>query len=200
MEEKLQVLLDRIREEGVEQARRKADQLVQEAQAKADETVATAEQKAAKIMEDARAEADAHRRNVEAELKLSIQQATDALKQEITSLVTTKAVDAPLKSAFQDGDFLKNFILQLVQKWSPEEGLALQLPADRQQALIEFFEQQTHDTLGQELMVQPVASMRDGFRLGPADGSYVLSFTSDDFAAFFAEYLRPQTKKILFEK
>ena len=39
-----------------------------------------------------------------------------------------------------------------------------------------------------------------GFKIGPRDGGYQISFTADDFTSLIGEYLRPATKKILFGK
>jgi V/A-type H+-transporting ATPase subunit E len=42
--------------------------------------------------------------------------------------------------------------------------------------------------------------MKSGFKVGPADGSYVISFTDEDFNNFFKAYLRPKSTELLFEK
>ncbi len=199
MEDKLQVLLERIREEGVEEARKESQRLIQEAQIQAEKRIAMAEKKAEDILNEARTEAAQHRRNVEAELKLSIQQAVDALKQEITGLITTETVERPLKTAFSEEDFLKKLILKLTEQWSPAEDLALELSTEEQKELTEYFQEQTHQVLTKGLEVKPTPGLTNGFRLGPANGGYVLSFTDEDFNAFLGEFLRPKVKQLLFE-
>ena len=37
-----------------------------------------------------------------------------------------------------------------------------------------------------------------GFRIGPKDGGYFISFTDETFNELISEYLRPATKKLLF--
>ena len=37
-----------------------------------------------------------------------------------------------------------------------------------------------------------------GFKIGPKEGGYFVSFTDETFNELIAEYLRPATKKILF--
>ena len=199
MEQKLQQLLERIRAEGVEKAREEADAELAQAREKADRILAEAEQKAASLKQRAEKEAAEHRQNVEAELKLSVQQAVDALQQRIADLVTAQAIGQPVEKAFQDAEFIKKLIDQLVQKWSPEEdGLALDLADGYGQQLLDYFQQQSQHTMQQGLEIKPTPAMRDGFRLGPQDGRYVLSFQSEDFRQFFAEYLRPHTRRLLF--
>ena len=48
--------------------------------------------------------------------------------------------------------------------------------------------------------VKNVKGLANGFKIGPKDGGYQLSFTADDFTGLVGEYLRPATKKILFGK
>ena len=38
----------------------------------------------------------------------------------------------------------------------------------------------------------------NGFRIGPKDEGYLISFTDEDFKAIISEYLRPKTRKLLF--
>lgn len=201
MEQKLQQLLERIRAEGVEKARKEADEHLSEAREKAERILSEAREKATEIKEQARKEADEHRQNVAAELKLSVQQSVDALQQRITELVTTKALEQPVEEAFQDEDFIKKLIDQLVEKWSPEEdGLTLDLADSYGEKLLDYFAQQSKQTMQNGLTVKPTPAMREGFRLGPKDGRYVLSFQSGDFKQFFAEYLRSHTRAMLFEQ
>jgi len=200
MEQKLQQLLERIRAEGVEKAQQEADELLAKAREKADRILAEAEKKAASLKKEAEKEAADHRQNVEAELKLSVQQSVDALQQRIAGLVTMQAIGQPVEEAFQDADFIKKLIDQLVQKWSPEEdGLSLDLAEGYGQELLDYFAGQSRKTMQNGLDIKPTSSMRDGFRLGPQDDRYVLSFQSEDFKQFFAEYLRPHTRTLLFD-
>ena len=40
--------------------------------------------------------------------------------------------------------------------------------------------------------------MKGGFKIGPADGSYKISFSEDDFENFFKSFLRPKTIEMLY--
>jgi V/A-type H+-transporting ATPase subunit E len=201
MEEKLQSLLERIREEGVEKAREEADRLVREAERKAEHIRGEAEQQARHIREQAEADAESHKRNVEAELKLSAAQAISALEQKITNLVAAKTLGKPTEEAFADTGFLKRLIEQLIAKWEPTgEDVALQLAPDQQEELYRYVDEQVRKELQNGLEINPAPGMRNGFRIGPADGRYVVSFTSEDFKAFFTEHLRPHIKNLLFDE
>jgi len=114
-------------------------------------------------------------------------------------MVTAKATEPPTNEAFQDKDFLKGIIQSLIEHWQKEgQGTALRLSPDREKELYEYFEARAQQSLQEGLAVKPDPKLSQGFRIGPEDGSYVVSFTEEDFQAFFADFLRPRTKELLY--
>ena len=204
MEKKLQTLLDKLYEEGVAKGQEVASAVVKDAEQKAAKILEEAKQEAAAIRKQAQEEAEETKRNTISELQLSGRQAIGALQQEISQLITTKAVSDPLQTAFSDGTFLKDIINQLVDNWQPSgDGsmdLALLLPPEKEETLYQYFEQKARDLMNKGLQVEVNERLNNGFRIGPADGSYVVSFTEEDFEHFFMDYLRPRAKELLYGK
>ena len=199
MEQKLQSLLEKIQQEGVDKGQEVANSLINDAEQKAEDIVAAAERRAEEIQKQAEQEAEELKRNVTSELKLSAQQTVEALQQRITHLVNTKATASPTQEAFQDKDFLKGIIQSLIEHWQKEvEGATLRLSPEREKELYDYFSARAQDSLKEGLTVKPDSKLSEGFRIGPADGSYVVSFTEADFQAFFADFLRPRTKELLY--
>ncbi|MEQ8705645.1 MAG: hypothetical protein RIC19_17085 [Phaeodactylibacter sp.] len=199
MEQKLQSLLEKIQQEGVDKGQEVANTLINDAEQKAEDIVMAAEGRAEEIRKQAEQEAEELKRNVTSELKLSAQQTVEALQQRITDLVTAKATEAPTQEAFKDKAFLKGVIESLIGHWKKEEqGVALHLSPEREKELYDYFSARTQDSLNEGLTVKPALQLSEGFRIGPADGSYVVSFTEEDFQAFFADFLRPRTKALLY--
>ena len=79
-------------------------------------------------------------------------------------------------------------------------GLDVILPESKQNALEQAFTNEAVKNLSKGIEVKNVKGLANGFRIGPRDGGYQLSFTGDDFTDLIGEYLRPATKKILFGK
>lgn len=199
MEQKLQSLLEKIQQEGVDKGQEVANSLVNDAEQKAKEIVSAAERHAEEIRKQAAQEAEELKRNVTSELKLSAQQTVEALQQRITDLVTAQATAAPVEGAFKDKDFLKGVIESLIGQWQQDgQGAALHLSPEREKELYEYFSARAQESLKAGLVVKPAPTLSEGFRIGPADGSYVVSFTEADFQAFFADFLRPRTKSMLY--
>lgn len=199
MEQKLQSLLEKIQQEGVDKGQEVANSLINDAEQKAEDIVTAAQRRAEEIRKQAEQDAEELKRNVTSELKLSAEQTVEALQQRITELITAKATTAPTQAAFSDKAFLKGVIQSLIEQWQQDgQGAALHLSPEREKELFDFFSARAQESLKEGLVVKPAPSLAEGFRIGPANGSYVVSFTEEDFQAFFADFLRPRTKKLLY--
>ncbi|MFO7613547.1 MAG: hypothetical protein R6W71_02805 [Bacteroidales bacterium] len=201
MENKLQELTSKIYKEGIAKAREEADQIMAAANKDADELRAKAKEEAAKIIENAEKEARELRRNTESEVKLSARQAIAAIKQEITALVTAKVAGGPVKEAFRDKDFLKKIIETTIKNWSPGKeayDLQLLLPREDEKTLGEYFTEKQKQLLNGTLEVKFDDNLDAGFKIGPKDGRFLISFTDEDFENFFKAYLRPRTTQLLY--
>lgn len=201
MESKLQELTSRIYNEGIEKANKEAAAILEKAQQEAEKILVNATKEAERLQDAARHEAEELRKNVANEVKMSARQSLSAIKQQITSLITTRLVAEPVKEAFKDKDFVKNVIETVIKNWDPKSGnleLALTLPKEDELKLSSWFEAKTHEMLKAKLKVEFDDKMSSGFRIGPGDKSYVLSFTDQDFENFFKNYLRPRTTKLLY--
>lgn len=202
MENKLQALTQRIYEEGVEKARTEAAAILADAQKKAEEIVTAARRDAEKTRHLAQQEAETLRKNVASEIRLSGRQALNSIKQEIAEIVTLRATAVPLNEAIGDPDFLKKIIVTALKNWNPAgdsgDHLALILPAEAQQNLDHYLEAEVKKQLSKGIELSFDKSIESGFRIGPADGSYIVSFSEKDFDNLFREYLRPKTIQLLF--
>ncbi len=204
MEDKLHLLTKKIYDEGVGKARKEASEILAEARKKADAMVAEAQKNAQSIQEQAQKEADELKNNVTSEIRLSARQAISALKQEIANIVTFQANAVPLNKAIQDQDFLKRVIEIAVKNWSQNgqtnADLSLILPEDIKGNLDVYLQTEVKEQLDKGLELHFSKNIESGFRIGPADGSYVVSFSEKDFDNLFREYLRPKTIELLFGK
>ncbi len=201
MEKKLQELTEKIYSEGVEKAKVEAENIVKEAKEKAEKELNDAQNEAKKIIEDANKKSDEIKRNGESEMKLAAKQALSEVKQKITDIITTGVISENAKAAMDDKEFVKGLIESSIKSLSSEGATDLEviLPDDKKSELAEYLKSNAGKLLKGELVVSLNNEMANGFKIGPADGSYKMSFTDDDFANFFKRYLRPKTITLLFE-
>jgi len=202
MNDKIQALTSKLYREGVEKGEEKASAIVKEAQDKAREVVAGAEARAEALMAKAAGDAENLRRNVEAELRLAGVQAVDNLRQRIVRLVSLKTVEDPVGNSFMEPAVVSDFIRLVLQNWKAGQGpspdLICLLPENKRKELEQSVRKAAAEFLAKGVEIRFSPSLKGGFRVGPKDGSYLISFTDEDFKEFFSLYLRPRTKAMLF--
>ena len=202
MQNKLQDLTDRLYNEGLAKGRMEADALLEKARQEAQEIVARAQEEADAIRAAAEKDAAETRTMVEGDLKMAASQAISALKQQVENMVVAEAVAKPVGAALSDEHFVNDLIAMVVRSFNAAnpDGVALEviLPAAAQKELELAGRNEALKKLSEGIEVKNVKGLANGFRFGPKDGGYRLSFTADDFTGLVGEYLRPATKKILF--
>lgn len=194
--EKIQELTEKIYREGVEKGQAEADRLVAEARRQAEQILANARQQAETIEADARKavkELDEHTR---AELKMYAGQALNALKSEITTVVSDKLAAEAVARLAADKDFLGRFLVEVAGKWAAGEGLVVSsIHAD---ALKAYVAAHAKSLLDKGLTIEKVNGKEALFSIAPADGSYKVNFGTAEFENYLKEFFRPQLIEMLF--
>jgi V/A-type H+-transporting ATPase subunit E len=202
MDQKIQELTEKIYKEGVEKGEARAKDVIAEAEGKAASIVKDAKAEAEKIVADAKKQAEDLKRNTESELKLSGGQAVAAIKNRIVGLVTAKVIDGSASAALSDPATLKDFVSVVISNWKMSEGetprLEVLLSAEKQGDLEKAFNIGASGALSDGVNVTFSKDVKAGFKIGPADGTFKVSLTDEDFNEFFKEYLRPRTRAYLF--
>lgn len=202
MENKLQELTQKLYNEGVEKANEEADKILAEAKSEADKLKQVAEKDAQKIIADAEQKSVEIKKSLDAELNLAAKQTIRTVKQKITDMIVSKVIDEPVKKAFDDVKFVKEIIETVVKNWNPQKNetidLSVLLSADIEKEFAKFFTAKSGKELNANLELSFSDTIKGGFKVGPADGSYKISFSEEDFENFFKSYLRPRTIEMLY--
>lgn len=202
MENKLQELTQKLYNEGVEKANVEAEKILADAKAEVEKMKQNAEKEAEKIIAAAEQKSTEIKKNVDAELNLAAKQTVRTVKQQVTDMIVSKVIDEPVKKAFDEVKFVKEIIETVVKNWDPKKGeaidLSVLLPADLEKEFATFFTAKTGKELNANIELSYNDNIKGGFKVGPADGSYKISFSEEDFENFFKSYLRPKTIEMLF--
>ena len=116
-------------------------------------------------------------------------QTISSLRQQIENIIITKAVSPDVKAALADAELIKSLITTVAK---------VILPASMQKELGTWFEKKAAAVMGEGVTVTFSRQIAGGFKIGPADGSYKISFADGDFESILTQYLRPATRKLLF--
>lgn len=202
MQNKLQELTDKLYNEGLSKGKKEAEEMKSAAARESEKIIEDARKQAAKIIESARKESEDIKLRVQNDLKMASNQTVAAVKQEVEKLVITKAVAPAVKQGMEDAEFIKSVIVTLAQAFNASDaapqGLEVVLPASMQKELAKLFKGKAIEVLGEGAELTYSKQLAGGFKIGPKDGGYMISFAENDFENTLIEYLRPATKKLLF--
>lgn len=200
MENKLQELTQRIYQEGVNKANEEAKAILDKAKAEAEHIIKSAQKQAGDIVAKATEEASTLRKNTESELNMSVKQTVNAVKQQIQDLITAKSAEG-IKDILRDDNFLRQILEITINHWLKETqaaDLTVILPQDKQIELEKFFQAKAQQHLNNGLELRFSNQIKGGFKIGPKDGRYVISFTDEDFENLFKAFARPKLRTLLF--
>ena len=183
MENKIQELTDRIYREGVEKGNEEAQKIIARSQEEAKKIVDDAQRKAEMLIAAARKSANDLEDNTKSELKLFADQAVNALKSEIASLITDKVVVNSVDNFIKDKNYFNAFVVSL---------------ATDAEELKKYFGVKAKNLLDEGVEIKQVNGIKTLFSISPADGSYKVNFGEEEFMNYFKEFLRPQIVEMLF--
>ena len=194
--DKIQELTSKLYSEGVEKGKEEADKIIAEAKQSEHKILEDAKKEAEYIVSTADKQTSELKRQTESELKMYASQASEALKTEITNLVTDTLSVNNVKVATEDKTFMQKLIVDLVQNWSKNEKLTIGVAnADE---LKNYISANAKNLLDKGLNIESVNGIKTGFTLSPEDGSYKVKFGEEEFIEYFKEFLRPQIRQMLF--
>jgi len=203
MTNSIRELTEKIYTEGVVKANTEAEKIISDAKKVAEEIIRSANQEKEIIFRQATAEAEDVKRKVNSEIKLATLKMISNLKQNIADLVVTKQVDSFGSSAFNDEKFVKELILLVIQNWTKkgmkESGLNMLVPQNEEKKIAAYFENKLIEQLNNGIDIKVDPNIKNGFKIGPKDGNYIVSFTGEDFENYFKSYLKEKTWKLIFD-
>ena len=200
MQNKLQELTDRLYNEGLSKGKQEGEELLAKAKVQADEMIAKAQAEAAQIVAAAQKQAEEIMTKTASDIKMASSQSLAATKKDIETLVVGKMTDEAVKKALTSADYVKEIIKAVAEKFTTEGpvDLSIVLPEALKKDLEPFVTKELAKILGAGVEASFSKKVSGGFKIGPKDGGYFVSFTDETFNQLISEYLRPTTKKILF--
>ena len=202
MDNKLQELTDKLYNEGLSKGKQEAEALKAAAAKESEQIISEARKEADRILEAARKEAEELRIRVEGDIRMASSQTISAIRQQIENIIITKAVSAGVEQNLEDPELIKTLLVTIAKAFNAADpvpaGLDVVLPASLQKELGAWFEKKAAAVMGEGVSVNFTRQIAGGFRIGPRDGGYMISFAEGDFESILTEYLRPATRKLLF--
>ena len=200
MQNKLQELTDKLYNEGLSKGKQEGEEILAKAKAQAEEIVAKAQAEAAQILAAAQKQSEEIKTKTASDVKMAANQSIAATRKDIETLIVGKMTDEAVKKALSTPDFIKEIIKAVAEKFTTDGPveLALILPESLKKDLEPFVTKELATILNAGVEASFSKKVSGGFKIGPKEGSYFISFTEETFNQLISEYLRPTTKKLLF--
>lgn len=194
MEIKLENLIAKLKQEGIEAAQKEAAAIIQRANEEANTILNKAQAEAQQIISAAKQEAQKLQNNAEAAIRQAARDTVLVTKENLSRLfdrVFTTAIAHQLRP---------NFLIELIRK-VVETNLGQKLeftvsPADCEQ-LQQLLLQEVNADLKDVIVLKPERSISAGFRVRRIDENLYYDLTDESIAAFLKEYLNPAIRQIL---
>ena len=193
---KLEELTEKIYAEGVEKGNQEAQEIIARAEEKAAQIIAAAEQTAKNRVAEAEQKAAELDKNTRSELRMFAEQSVNALRTEVTNLLTGRIAQDNVKAATQDPKFMQQVILKMAETMAKDGHVAIE--AKDAEALNNYFAQNAKALLDKGVSIEQVKGLKTDFQIRAGKGGYKLAFGNDEFVAYFKEFLRPGLAEMLF--
>ena len=197
MELDLNNLINKIKEEGVEQAEKDAGNIISHAQEKALEIIKGAESKKADIIKDGEKDAGNFRKSAEAAVKQAARDVLLGLRGKISELFTRVVKDNI--SGELTPDVLKEVIVSAVRNFRKGGALDIEVlvsKKDRDKLQKSLFSALAKD-LKTHLTITGASGIEKGFRIGEKGKDSYFDFTGEAISESFARYLNPKLLETL---
>jgi V/A-type H+-transporting ATPase subunit E len=195
MDVKLENLIERIKQEGVEGAQKTSEEMLKKAQKEAEGIVKEAKKEAEKIIEDAKQQTDRMKKSSETDLKQAVRDSELLMRERFSALfdsVFKKEVSGTLKPGF-----LKEIILKIVDKWLKNPNIDIELSEEDKKELEKLLFTSIKKDLKKTITIHASSDVNKGFRIGQKGEDVYYDFSDETIASLLKKFLNPRLIEIL---
>ena len=194
MEQQIQDLVDSIRKEGIEEARREKEAILADARAEADRILSSAREKAYAMVEEATKECALRQQSAKASLAQAARDVSLALKNTINKELGAILGDS-IASAL-DKDLISRIVSSAVDAGLKDADIVVSAPDA--EALVKALRSSLADKLKNGLALK-VGSGRTGLVIQSRDGSGYIDLSADEMAELIRPCLSDAVKAQVFD-
>ena len=195
MEVKLDNLIEKIRQEGIEEAREAADEILVTAKQEAESIVTKANEDAQQAVDEARCQATGFREDAEIALKNAARDVELLLKDRVSELF-----DRVLRGHISETlspEFMKGLIVQIVSRWSADEEVEVVLSEDDGEKLEALLLSGLKEEVRNPITIRTSSRLSSGFRVGLKGEDVWYDFSDEAISEALKAQLTPRLRAIL---
>jgi V/A-type H+-transporting ATPase subunit E len=201
--EKLQELIETLKQQGVQKGEETASQIIESSRKQADDIIRKAESEAKAIVSYANMESDQVLKRLKSSMEMAASQFVGNLKRVVEENFLSIPLKAKLTEDLSNPDYLKELMTEFVKSYAADPShseIKLLLPANTQEELKNFaielmgsYYKGDGDKLSLVLESQGI---KFGFQVDRKDGNVRFDFTDDAFLSLFKEFLTPKFREL----
>lgn len=198
MDVQLQVLIDKIKQDGIASAKAEADKIISDSEKKAESIIAEAQNKAAEIIKNAKLETERLQKASDEAITQAgrnmLLSFKDSLVNELDGLIQAETEKA------ESTKVLEKLVPETVKAWvknSDASELSVLLSEKDLKDLEKSFTAELKAEIAKGLEIKPDKTLSAGFRIGVKNGAAYYDYSAESLAEMFAAYLNPKVAGLL---
>ncbi len=195
MNVKLDSLIEKIKADGVDAAKKQAEEIIATANKDADEIIKKAKDKAAQYEKNAESEAKSYQKNAEIAIKQAARDTVLVLKEKITAILEQALLTDIDKTMNQD--FLKDLIVKIAGVWAKDGDVEVLVNGMNVDALMAELKSALGNSVKSTIEVKLDRKISKGFRIGKKGDNLFYDFTDESILEALRIFLNPKLAEIL---
>ncbi|MFH1202004.1 MAG: hypothetical protein V1674_03840 [Candidatus Omnitrophota bacterium] len=197
MDIKLESLIEKIKKDGIQEAKKTSKDIIDQAKLEANQIIEQARRQAQDTAREAQKEAQKSKHNTEDSLRQASRDLILVLKEELAHLF-----DRILKQEISrdlSPEFLKQLITKMIDKWTPKEGVSLEVVLSKKDK--EDLEKLLLSSLKTEVKkgieIKIGQTIDKGFSIGIKGENLYYDFTDESILEALKQFLNPAISEML---
>ena len=193
MEVRLENLIEKIKKEGVDSAKKQADDIIVKAKADAVKIIENAKTEAEQIKGDAKKSANEFQLNAEASVQQAARDTILSLKEKIKAMFERVLIDKTGQSMAFDEGFMKDLVWRVVDGWAQGKEvsvLANDVDVDKLKKMIA-------SEFKKDIEIKLDNKISSGFHVGIKGDDLTYDFTDESIAEALKLFLNPKLNALL---
>lgn len=197
MEMQLNSLIEKIKKEGIAEARVKSEEIIEQAEQKKTAIIKDAQETAETIVKEAENKAAKLKDNSQKAIAQAVRDVTLSLKEEIKNLF-----DAILKKEIQHSisdEFIAKLLLRIAENWSKDRKASLEVMVNQKdkKSLEKLMLSKFKSELSSGIIFRVNPNINKGLYIGIKGEEVYYDLTDEAILGILKEYLRPFIVKII---
>lgn len=195
MDVKLENLIEKIKKEGVQEAKKESENIINHAKEEAVLLIEDAEKQADNIIKNAKQEVEKYKVNAEGAIRQAARDLVLVVKEKIKSMF-----DGALKRDVSDvltSDFLKELILKITDDWSSDKRLEIMVSDEDKEKLQGLVFSNLKEDLKDSIIIKVDSKIDKGFRVAVQGEDVQYDFSDESIIASLKEFLNPALAEVL---